>query len=108
MVNDYCGALDDFFLSAVSYGVLSSLDGQCFRAEGSVNNGGWFLSLGAIALAILTQIVNRAAMQQVQEIEVEDEIRRKYQDPLEDDAECVIDYPKHDFADYFGWSLKSK
>jgi len=106
MVNDYCDALDGFFLNAVSYGILNNLDGQCFRAEGSVNNGGWFLSISAIALAIITQTVNRAAMQQVQEIEEEVERRRIISlDPMEEMGDCVIEYPKYAFAEYFGWAL---
>lgn len=108
MVNDYCGELNEFFLSVVSLGILDNLDGQCFRAEGSVNIGGWFLAFGAIFLAAITQIINRAAMQQVEEEEWKI-LENQPIDILEQETDSsTVKYPEHVFTDYFAWTLRNE
>lgn len=67
LVNDYCLGLDGFFDTIVSLGLVEGIDGQCFRAEATVNAGLWLLTLGALLLAFLNHFVKMAAQQQVEE-----------------------------------------
>lgn len=51
----------------MSLGLVEGIDGQCFRAEATVNAGLWLLTLGALLLAFLNHFVKMAAQQQVEE-----------------------------------------
>jgi hypothetical protein len=108
MVNDYCGSFQDFFVSAVTSGVLDALDGQCFRAEASINIGAWFLFSGALGLALLNHFVGKAARQQEEEDEWKERSRSLPQDSGEEDLDTIeIKSTPPGFTDYYRWLLRT-
>jgi len=64
MINEYCDGLEDFFVSAIYYGILSESNAQCFRVNAYVKNGMWILFAAAIMLYFLNHFVHTAAMHQ--------------------------------------------
>lgn len=110
MVNDYCGDFEGFFVSAVTSGVLAELDGQCFRAEASVNIGAWFLIAGTLGLAMLTHFIGKAAKQQEEEEQWSEKSRNLTQDILEEnpeeDVEIVLS--SSGFTDYYRFLLQNE
>lgn len=107
MVNDYCGDLEGFFVSAVSSGVLDELDGQCFRAEASINMGAWFLCAGILGIAMLTHFVGKAARQQEEEDEWRERSRNLPQDIRTENEKEVIEIVLSStrFTDCYRWLL---
>jgi len=107
MVNDYCGSFQDFFTSAVTSGVLDELDGQCFRAEASINIGAWFLFSGTLGLALLTHFFGKAARQQEEEVEWTERSRSLPQGSLEEELDTIeIESTPPGFTDYYRWLLR--
>ncbi len=106
MINDYCVALTDILHFAVEAGLLTGVDGQCFRADATVRIGTWFLFGGAIGLTALTHFVRSAAQQQEREIQV-DGLLKKYNSQLfENDVNAIeIDEPPLAFTDFYHWLL---
>jgi len=108
MVNDYCGSFQDFFVSAVTSGLLDALDGQCFRAEASINIGAWFLFSGALGLALLNHFVGKAARQQEEEDEWNERSRSLPQDSGEEELDTIeIKSTPPGFTDYYRWLLRA-
>lgn len=107
MVNDYCGSFQDFFVSAVTSGVLDALDGQCFRAEASINIGAWFLFSGALGLALLNHFVGKAARQQEEETERSRSLPQDSGGGEEELDTIEIKSIPPGFTDYYRWLLRA-
>lgn len=67
MINDYCGGLEDFFISAIYNGLLSESNAQCFRVNADVKIGMWILFSASILLVILNHFVRTASRQEEQD-----------------------------------------
>lgn len=63
MINAYCDNLKDTFAQAVHYGILREEDAQCFAVESSVESGFFWLTGGAIILAVLNSFTTKAVQQ---------------------------------------------
>lgn len=109
MINDYCGFLTEIFEMLVSANIVAGVDGQCFRAEASVENGAWFLSAGALCLAFITHFITKAASQRDLEEYSYNSMSKHAQDTTVDlyDEDGLEDlkYPPT-FTDFYRWALK--
>ena len=111
MINDYCGFLTEIFEMLVSANIVAGVDGQCFRAEASVENGAWFLSTGALCLAFITHFITKAASQRDLEEYSYNSMSKHAQDTTvdlydEDELED-LKYPPT-FTDFYLWALKTQ
>jgi len=84
MVNSYCDSLKDTFAQLVYYGILKEEDAQCFSVQSSIEDGSFILAAGAVLLALLNTVVNKAIVQYFR-----DNNNRKGM--LNDDEEKVIE-----------------
>ena len=73
MVNAYCGDLSTTLSSMAYYGIIDPTDAQCFRVEAQVEQGMYVLIVGAIILALINNLIAKAAQQRDEE---ETEIQR--------------------------------
>ena len=67
MVNAYCGDLSTTLTSMAYYGIIDPTDAQCFRVEAQVEQGMYVLIIGAIILALINNLIAKAAQQRDEE-----------------------------------------
>jgi len=129
MINDYCGGLEDFFVSTIYYGLLSESNAQCFRVNADVKSGMWILLAASIMLLLLNHFVRTAAIhQEKDEVDIPSSVsgciegRRGNisKESISNQAEESLDeiektnsshslvMPPPLFTDYYRWFLGSK
>lgn len=113
MINSYCNSLDETFAQWVYFGIIKEEDAQCFSVQSSIEAGSYVLAVGAVILALINTLVNKAVVQYFRDLKPAVHVKGSQEDLEKSSSEnSEGDEKIHPvpvlFTDTFRWLLRSE